>query len=81
MLKLLQIHVDENVIDPETANTMGGALQYKNLAVQDVMTPLVNTFMLNIEEKLNFETIAKIFKTGFSRIPVYEVTKVSLTLQ
>lgn len=49
--------------------------------------------MLNIEDRLNFETIAKvrnldllfalplttfrqIFKTGYSRIPVYEVSKV-----
>lgn len=76
MLKLLQIHVDEEVIDKETANTMTGALKYKDVAVQDVMTPLQNTFMLKTDERLNFETIAKIFKTGYSRIPVYEVSKV-----
>jgi metal transporter CNNM len=31
--------------------------------------------MLNVDEKLNFETIAIIFKTGYSRIPVYEVSR------
>ena len=76
MLKLLQIHVEENAIDPDTANTMTGALKYKDVAVRDVMTPLANTFMLQMDEKLNFETIAKIFKTGYSRIPVYEAVKV-----
>lgn len=38
------------------------------------MTPLIHTYMLNVDEKLSFETIAVIFKTGYSRIPVYEVS-------
>ena len=77
LTKLLQIHVQEAVLDSETAVAMKGALEYKNIAVKDVMTPMENTFMLSVEERLNFETIAKIFKTGYSRIPVYEVDKVS----
>jgi Cyclin M transmembrane N-terminal domain len=75
-MKLLQIHVEENMLDHDTANTMTGALKYKNLPVREVMTPLANVFMLKTDEKLNFETIAKIFKTGYSRIPVYEVSQV-----
>ena len=39
------------------------------------MTPLENTFMLSADEQLNFETIARIFKTGYSRIPVYSINK------
>jgi len=78
MLKLLQIHVEENAMDPDTAIAMTGALKYKEMAVRDVMTPLSNVFMLKTDEKLSFETIAKIFKTGYSRIPVYEISKVSL---
>lgn len=76
MLKLLQIHVQEEMLDKDTANAMTGALKYRDMAVQDVMTPLANAFMLSVEEKLNFETIAAIFKTGYSRIPVYEINKV-----
>lgn len=45
------------------------------MCVTDVMTPLVNTFLLSADERLGFDTVAKIFKTGYSRIPVYEVTK------
>jgi CBS domain containing-hemolysin-like protein len=78
MLKLLQIHVHEEKMDLDTANAMTGALKYRDMAVKDVMTPLANAFMLSVEEKLNFETIAKIFKTGYSRIPVYEINKVRL---
>lgn len=76
MLKMLQIHVNENVLDQETAVAMTGALKYKDIAVRDVMTPVANTFMLSVDDRLNFETIATIFKTGFSRIPVYEINKV-----
>jgi metal transporter CNNM len=43
------------------------------MLVGAVMTPIDKTFMLNVDERLNFECIARIFKTGYSRIPVYEV--------
>ena len=73
MLKLLQIHVQEGELDKDTADAMTGALKYKDMAVSEVMTPLQNTFMLSVDEKLSFDTIATIFKTGYSRIPIYEV--------
>jgi metal transporter CNNM len=76
MLKLLQIHVAEDAMDKDTATAMTGALKYRDMEVREVMTPLPNTFMLSVQEKLNFETIARIFKTGYSRIPVYEINKV-----
>jgi metal transporter CNNM len=75
MLKLLQIHVQENVMDAETAGAMKGALTYKNTSVKEVMTPIERTFMLNVDEKLNFETVARIFRTGYSRIPVFEISQ------
>ena len=74
MRKLLEIHVQEGRFDRETAEAMTGALKYKDLTVKEVMTPLEFTFMLNADEKLSFATIARIFKTGYSRIPVYEVS-------
>lgn len=74
MLKLLQIHVAENVLDKETAGAMTGALTYKNMSVEDVMTPLERTFMLNVDDKLSFENISRVFKTGYSRIPIYEIS-------
>lgn len=80
MLKLLEIHVQENILDKETGKTMTGALTFKDTQVKSVMTPIDNTFMLSVEEKLSFDLIGKIFKTGYSRIPVYEVTKVRFAL-
>lgn len=75
MIELLKVHVKENVIDQEAANAMTGALTYKNICVKEVMTGMEQTFMLNVDEKLSFETIGKVFKTGYSRIPVYEVSR------
>jgi len=73
MLKLLEIHVTAGRFDSETGNTMTGALKYQDMTVKEVMTPTSNVFMISVDDKLNFETIATIFKTGYSRIPVYEV--------
>ncbi|EEC46766.1 predicted protein, partial [Phaeodactylum tricornutum CCAP 1055/1] len=82
LMKLLQIHVENEAMDQDTAVAMRGALKYKDTTVKEVMTPLSNTFMLSVDEKLSFETIAKIFKTGYSRIPVYEIsTRLSLGFQ
>lgn len=71
MIKLLQIHVDKGVYDQETGNAVGGALKYQDRTVEDVMTPIGSVFMLDGDERLSFATIAKIFKSGYSRIPVY----------
>lgn len=75
MIKLLQIHVEKGMFDQETGVAMTGALKYKDLLVKNVMTTLEHVFMLNADEKLSFDVIAKIFKAGYSRIPVYEVSK------
>eukprot|EP00531_Pseudo-nitzschia_arenysensis_P009175 CAMPEP_0116145954 /NCGR_PEP_ID=MMETSP0329-20121206/16900_1 /TAXON_ID=697910 /ORGANISM="Pseudo-nitzschia arenysensis, Strain B593" /LENGTH=731 /DNA_ID=CAMNT_0003641657 /DNA_START=184 /DNA_END=2379 /DNA_ORIENTATION=- len=75
MIELLNVHVKENIIDQEEANAMAGALTYKNIPVKEAMTAMGQTFMLEVDEKLSFETIGKIFKTGYSRIPVFEISK------
>jgi hypothetical protein len=39
--------------------------------VKAVMTPKEKVYMLSADARLSFKTISEIFKTGFSRIPVY----------
>jgi len=75
LTKLLEIHVKEGRFGPETGTAMTGALRYHDVAVKEVMTPLEQTYMLSADTRLGFDTIAEIFRTGFSRIPVYEVSK------
>jgi len=75
MMELLKIHVKENKLNPEAANAMTGALTYQQITVKEAMTTMERTFMLGVDEKLSFDTIGKIFKTGFSRIPIYEISR------
>jgi metal transporter CNNM len=75
LTKLLEIHVAEGKVDAEIADAMTGALKFKNLVVEKVMTTIDKVYMLDVEEKLSFKTIADIFKTGYSRVPVYEVSR------
>jgi len=74
MAKLIEMHVQRGDLEGATGAAMTGALRYRSVSVEEVMTPLNNTFMLSADERLGFDTVAKIFKTGYSRIPVYEVS-------
>jgi len=73
--KLVQIHVQHNALDSGEANIMKGAITYKDKKVSDVMTSLEDVHMLCTEDKLDFKTISQIFKSGYSRIPVYKRDK------
>lgn len=72
MSKLLEIHAQSGQLNKDEEKAMRGALQYQDMKVEDVMTPLEKTFVVNVEDKLTFATMATIFKTGYSRIPVFE---------
>ncbi|CAM9598856.1 unnamed protein product [Ectocarpus sp. 12 AP-2014] len=69
--ELLKIHVEHGAIDVETGREVAGAMNYKEHTVREVMTPVKDCFMLSVSEKLNFKTLSVIFKSGFSRIPVF----------
>lgn len=40
--------------------------------VKDVMTGLDKVFMMELSARLNFQLMFSIYKSGFTRIPVYE---------
>ena len=62
-------------MDAETGDIMIGAVTFKDKLVKEVMTPIEKVHMVNIDDKLNFQTIARIFKSGFSRLPIYRDSK------
>lgn len=49
-----------------------GALSFKHKSVRSVMTPIRDCFMLANSLRLNFQTMLAIYKSGFTRIPVFE---------
>ncbi|KAL3826615.1 hypothetical protein ACHAXA_010540 [Cyclostephanos tholiformis] len=75
MAKLIEMHVQRGQLEGATGAAMTGALRFRDVSVSEVMTHLANTFMLSADERLGFDVVAKIFKMGYSRIPIYEVSK------
>ena len=71
--RLVKIHETEQLAELQTnvANIMTGALNLETKFVKDVMMPWDNVYKININDRLNFETLLEIFKKGYSRIPVF----------
>lgn len=54
---------------------LGGAFDFSQKTVGQVMTILDDVFMLEASLSLNFEVMLLIFQSGHSRIPVYDKTR------
>ncbi|CAF0873313.1 unnamed protein product [Brachionus calyciflorus] len=54
---------------------ISGILDSKEKIVGDIMTDIDQVYMIHEDEKLNFEIIAAIYNSGYSRIPVYRGEK------
>jgi metal transporter CNNM len=74
MRKLLKLHEESADADTVTheAKIMSGALDFGEKKVQDVITPIASTFSLAIDQSLNFAVLTDIFRSGYSRIPVFD---------
>jgi metal transporter CNNM len=74
LIKIIEDHEDlkESEVDRDEERIIKGALSFSNKIAQDIMTPRTEIFSLSIDQKLDQATIKKIFKSGHSRIPVYE---------
>jgi metal transporter CNNM len=80
--KELERLIDLHYLDPDAQRESGltitdhrlllGALQYKHKTVHEIMTPLEDVFMLEKSVRLNFQTMLAIYKSGYTRVPVYE---------
>lgn len=75
MFVILQVTKDVNDLDKDEVNIISGALELRRKTVVEVMTHIEDAFMLSIDAILDFETVSEIMKSGFSRIPVYEVER------
>ncbi|KAI0329228.1 DUF21-domain-containing protein [Cubamyces sp. BRFM 1775] len=63
-------------LQSDTVTIIGATLDLQEKVVRQAMTPLEKVFMLNIDSKLDFETMKRIGDTGHSRVPVYEEVEV-----
>jgi metal transporter CNNM len=69
LITMLKLHEESDVVDKQQSNALIGALQYKDMLVSEVMTPVAQVYMLRYDTTLSFKTLREIFQTGFSRIP------------
>ncbi|KAG6438335.1 hypothetical protein SASPL_103275 [Salvia splendens] len=72
---LVSIHSQEagkgGELTHDEATIINGALDLTEKTAEEAMTPIESTFSLDVDTKLNWETIGKILARGHSRIPVY----------
>ena len=79
--KLIRIHIEnpdaqeESGLNRDDGNLLTGALEYKDKQVADVMTTLDKVFMVESHTRLTFQVLMDIYKSGFTRIPVYEIDR------
>lgn len=59
-------------LTPDEMAMLGGAFDFSQKTVFQVMTDLHNVFMLEASLSLNFEVLLLIFQSGHSRVPVYD---------
>lgn len=79
--KLIRIHIEnpdaqeESGLNRDDGNLLTGALEYKDKKVMDVMTTLDKVFMVESHTRLTFQVLMDIYRSGFTRIPVYEIDR------
>lgn len=72
--KLLDIHAfhHESGVSRRDAVILAGVLDFAQKHLEQIMTPLDKVFMLDIEQRLDYNTLTSIMDNGHSRVPVYE---------
>ncbi|KAE8672264.1 DUF21 domain-containing protein [Hibiscus syriacus] len=72
---LVSIHSQEagkgGELTHDEATIISGALDLTEKTAEEAMTPIESTFSLDVNSKLDWESVGKILARGHSRIPVY----------
>jgi len=79
LLQMLKLTEQENDFEEDEMQMIEGALALSHTEVKTVMTKINSSFLIDVDSVLNFDTIAEIIETGFTRIPVYEDQRTNIT--
>ena len=77
MKRLIELHATDMEMTQESGlnasdhHMLVAALEYKDKRVSDVMTSLDQCYMLDVEERLTFSLMLEVYRSGYTRIPVY----------
>lgn len=72
LMEFIRVTRDYNNLETDEVNIISGALKLKRIQLMEVMTRIEDVFMLDINSRLDFETIQAIIEKGYSRIPIHE---------
>uniref|UniRef100_T1KDX6 CNNM transmembrane domain-containing protein n=1 Tax=Tetranychus urticae TaxID=32264 RepID=T1KDX6_TETUR len=72
LMEFIRITRDYSQLEPAEVNIISGALELKKKTVGLIMTCLEDVFMLPLATRLDFDTVSRIEKSGYSRIPIYK---------
>jgi len=72
MFEMLEV---ENVIKSSERKIIQAALELQEKTTFEVMTPIEDVYMLEINTPLDHKMLREIYSRGFSRIPIYERNK------
>uniref|UniRef100_A0A7S0GM12 CBS domain-containing protein n=1 Tax=Proboscia inermis TaxID=420281 RepID=A0A7S0GM12_9STRA len=65
-------HKSTSYIEGDEINVIEGALSMTTLTAENIFQPLAEVFAIEKDDELDEQKISEIYKSGFSRIPVYE---------
>jgi CBS domain containing-hemolysin-like protein len=57
---------------------LGGVLALSEKTAENVMTDFDNIFMIDYSSKLDFSMLREIYRSGYTRVPVYDKSKTNL---
>eukprot|EP00178_Gracilaria_changii_P022477 TRINITY_DN667_c0_g1_i1.p1 TRINITY_DN667_c0_g1~~TRINITY_DN667_c0_g1_i1.p1 ORF type:complete len:615 (+),score=89.46 TRINITY_DN667_c0_g1_i1:7676-9520(+) len=69
---LIDVHASNAVLTQDETTILKGALEFSVKTVSQILTPAENVFMLDIDSRLDRETMLQILRSGHSRVPLYE---------
>lgn len=72
MFEMLEV---ENVIKSSERKIIQAALELQEKTAKQVMTPIDEVYMLEINTQLDHKIMREIYSRGFSRIPIYETAR------
>lgn len=70
--KLVEMHVVSQEINKDEAKIMKGALELGTREVKEIMTPISDVYMVEVHRQLDVSFMSEIWKSGYSRIPVFD---------
>lgn len=71
-MRSLLKHSQTTDVEEREKNIMTGVLSLKAKKIRDIMTNLIDVFMLEVDRTVDDELVLNIHSYGYSRIPVYE---------